>query len=102
MQEVFSINVSDDELEHRISQVSSGDSLNAVSDILGGRPYKEEEMAEKRRVFWHFFLTDRAGSTPRFEIFLGEFVDDELTFGSIVPHGASSEAKTEATKIEPD
>ncbi len=93
MSQLVSIPVSTDELGQRISQVSIGDSLSIVSNILGGDPYKEEKESEKRRAFWRFHLTDRVGPVYQYEIYLGEFVNDLLVFGAIIPHGAAPNEK---------
>jgi hypothetical protein len=86
MSELAYIPLSKAELERRISLVAIGDSADKVADLLGGYPYKREMEGEKLRAFWRFRILEREGGDP-YEIYLGEFVNDQLVFGFIVPHG---------------
>jgi hypothetical protein len=86
MSELPSITLSKPELERRISLVATGDSEDRVSDLLGGSPYKRELDAEKLKAFWRFRILEREGGDP-YEIYLGEFVNDQLVFGFVLPHG---------------
>jgi hypothetical protein len=86
MSELPSITLSKLELERRISLVATGDSEDKVADLLGGSPYKRELAAEKLSAFWRFRILERDGSDP-YEIYLGEFVKDQLVFGFVLPHG---------------
>ncbi len=75
------------EMEAVIRRVSTGDSIDQVSGVLGGQPFQQIADGNKQRVFWRFQVTDRQDADPH-EIFLGEFIDGRLVFGSIIPHGA--------------
>jgi hypothetical protein len=86
MSELPSISLSQLELERRISLVPAGDSEAKVSDLLGGSSYKRELDGEKLKAFWRFWILEREGGDP-YEIYLGEFVNDQLVFGFLLPHG---------------
>lgn len=87
MPDLVSIHVTDDELARRLQQVSIGSAFDTVVERLGGQPYQEEEHAGVRRVWWRFLLSDRPATSGRYEIYVGEFVQDRLTFGAILPQG---------------
>ncbi|MGE3539965.1 MAG: hypothetical protein AB7N91_21335 [Candidatus Tectimicrobiota bacterium] len=91
MPELASIQVTADELARRLQQVHNGDSLDMVAQHLGGAPYQDEEHAGGRRLWWRFFLVDRPESMGRYEIYRGDFEHDCLTFGAIVPQGATAQ-----------
>lgn len=41
------------------------------------------------RCYWRLFIEDRPESMRQYEIYLGEFVGNRLTFGTLIPHGVS-------------
>ena len=86
--------VSSAELERRIHQVSEGDAKGTVSDILGAPPFEEEEKHGTLCSFWRFAISDRSRSAFSYEIYLGEFVENRLAFGSIIPRSASQHPNT--------
>jgi hypothetical protein len=86
MSELSNIPLSQAELLRRICTVANGYSLNKVSDLLDGFPYESKREGEKLSVFWRFRILERERGDP-YEIYLGEFVNDQLVFGFILPHG---------------
>jgi hypothetical protein len=86
MSELSNIPLSQAELLRRISPVANGYSLDKVSDLLGGSPYERKMEGEKLSAFWRFRILEREAGDP-YEIYLGEFVNDQLVFGFILPHG---------------
>lgn len=85
MSELSSIPLSQGELLLRISLVANGYSMDKVSDLLGGSPYKREMEGDKLRAFWRFRILESERDDP-YKIYLGEFVDGQLVFGFILPH----------------
>lgn len=86
MSDLFDIPLSKAELERRINLVATSDSEDEVSDLLGGSPFKRKLEGEKLSAFWRFRILEREGGDP-YEIYLGEFVNDQLVFGFVLPHG---------------
>jgi hypothetical protein len=86
MSELVYIPLSEAELARRISLVANGYSLDQASELLGGLPYERKMEEEKLRAFWRFRILEREGLSDPYEIYLGEFVNDRLGFGFILPH----------------
>ena len=83
-----SISIKKDELNRRVQQVKQGDSLDTVSNTLGGKPYQQEgQKTGKRRAYWRFQVTDKDQDMQPYEIYRGEFNHDQLESGVILPHG---------------
>jgi hypothetical protein len=81
------IRVTAAELGEKIRRVQLGESAEAVNGTLGGPPFNEEEVSGMKRMFWRFCVGDAEAKREWEDIYLGEFVDGRLVFGSIIPHG---------------
>lgn len=93
MSELSHIPLSRAELQRRIILAANGDSLEKVSDLLGGPPYKSEVEGKKLRTFWRFYIPENNGLSEPYEIYMGEFVNGQLVFGFILPHGSSAKGE---------
>jgi hypothetical protein len=89
------IHLSRAELQRRIGRVAAGIGKQGVSDVLGSPPFEEKRHESGAlSCFWRFSIGGDEGAPPTYEIFLGEFVDDRLTFGSLIPRAETRDDDT--------
>ena len=80
------IEVSRDELQARIGRVCEGMSPDDVAGVLGGEPYETAPEGDGEHRFWRFRV-ENAPAPNRLELYMAQFEQDKLTFGSLLPHG---------------
>lgn len=81
------LELSNGELNVRAGRVRIGATLEEVRGILGGTEYQSDVRGPLTARFWRFKLRGETKSGDTYLIYLAEFEDDRLAFGSLLPHG---------------
>ncbi len=79
------IEVDTAELGRRLRLVQPGSTLAEVNRCLGGEPFQNEIHAQRRVYFWRFKIRDAAIPRHQYEIYRGEFEQDRLITGILLP-----------------
>jgi hypothetical protein len=76
------------ELETRIAAVRPGLTRAEVERRLGGQAFQTERRGSRTVRFWRFRITDATGRGDAYELYKGEFENDRLVEGMVLPHGS--------------
>ena len=85
--ELPAIDVTHARLQEKLKRLKNGMTRAEVSQELGGPEFKTEQRDPGQVSFWRFRMIDASNKNDPYEIYMGEFEADKLTFGSILPKG---------------
>ncbi|MBN1772053.1 MAG: hypothetical protein JXB32_12365 [Deltaproteobacteria bacterium] len=85
--ELPAIRVTLAEMNERVARVVEGATPAEVRATLGGTEHETRDREATTVRFWRFRIVDAADAQSAYQIWMGEFENDRLTFGTVLPQG---------------
>ena len=76
-----------EELHEKVTAIQKGWTYKQVEQHFGAKAYQKTEEKNKTKYYWRIEVETASAEYEKIKIYLGEFENDRLVFGALLPNG---------------